>query len=205
MRALSYRNRHRWANSFGEESLEAAGTISWPEAVVASRSRQSVPATAGRSATATGQAAKIFYSAFKLASDKWTIFGQCLEPTRRASWLIQTNPRKRPFALLCHRRRRRSRPVRAMNRATPCESICQLIHHRQFQHRQPPSLTLPRPLRRPNFSQGRPPLPLPRQNRPLRVIQWRVPSPPLHPVRRKRPRGSRSCLIRAPRPHQWFR
>src|SRR5439155_4789548 len=142
MGALFSRSRRRWANSFGEELLEVAVTISWPKAVVAPRSRQSAPATAAQSATPTGQAVKISYSAFKLASDKWTIFGQCLESTRHASWLTQTNPRKRPFALLCHRRR--SRPVLAVNRTTPCESICQLIRHRQFQHGQPGPQTLPK-------------------------------------------------------------
>jgi hypothetical protein len=166
--------------------------------------RRSGDGGGAQSATATGQASKVFCSAFKLASDKWTIFGQFLEPTRHASWLTQTNPRKRPFALLCHRLRR-SRPVRPTSRATPCESICQLIRHRQFHRHQPGPLTLPRQSSRPNFSHRHFPLPLPRQNRPLRLIQWRVPPPPVHPVRRKRPRGSRSCLIRAPRHHQRFR
>lgn len=179
--------------------------MAWTHRVAQPLARQGAPAAAAvHSATARGQAATIFYSAFKLASDKWTIFGQFLEPTRHASWLTQTNLRKRPFALLCHRLRR-SRPVRATSRATPCESICQLIRHRQFHHHQPGPLTLPRQSSRPNFSHRHFPLPLPRQNRPLRLIQWRVPPPPVHPVRRKRPRGSRSCLIRAPMHHQRFR
>ena len=37
MGALFSRSRRRWANSFGEELLEVAGTISWPKATVAAR------------------------------------------------------------------------------------------------------------------------------------------------------------------------